>query len=388
MHIITRSEELAQICEEFRTASYIAVDTEFMRETTFWPKLCLIQLATPDRAVIVDPLADGGIDLAPLFPLFADGRIVKIFHAARQDIEIFHNLCGAIPTPVFDTQVAAMVCGFGDSIAYDQLVLRTTGAKIDKTSRFTQWDKRPLSERQLEYALADVTHLRDVYTYLRSALIEQSRTEWVAEEMAILTSPETYDLEPRNAWKRLKMKAKTPLDLAILQDVAALRETEARERDVPRGRVLKDDAIYDIAAQKPQSAEALDRLRSLPKGLGRSRFGARLTETVRKAVEAPPNTWPALPKRRQNHEGFNASVELLKVLLKLTAERHGVAAKIIATVDDLEAIAGADDADVPALKGWRREIFGEAALRMKRGELAITFTGRRLKTIECPTEQV
>ena len=377
---IGQTEELAALCERLAHAPFVTVDTEFMRETTFWPKLCLIQIASEEEAAIVDPLADG-LSLEPLFKLLDDLSVVKVFHAARQDIEIFHHLSGRVPRPIFDTQVAAMVCGFGDSVAYDQIVQRVTGHTVDKSSRFTNWAERPLTDAQLTYALADVTHLRDVYRHLRERLAESDREDWVAEEMALLASPDTYDLKPEDAWRRLKSRARQPVELAVLQEIAALREREARERDVPRNRVMKDDLIYEVALQRPADQAALARLRAAPKGFERSRLGQKITETVSEVLGRPADSLPSLPKRKASIEGANAAVELMKVLLKLSAEAHGVAPKVLATVDDLETIVAGGDA--PALSGWRRVVFGDAALRLRNGEIGIAFDGRNLRTIDC-----
>jgi ribonuclease D len=370
MSMITTTADLAAACKRFAQFETVTVDTEFMRETTYWPKLCVIQLASPEEAVIVDTMAPD-LDLAPFFKLMKDESVIKVFHAARQDIEIIYHRGGLIPHPVFDTQVAAMVCGFGDSVSYDQLVGRLTGARLDKSSRFTDWSRRPLSERQIEYALADVTHLRDVYQALSSRIDEQDRAEWVREEMEILTSPSTYQLEPEDAWQRLKLRVRKPIELAILKEVAAWREREAQARDVPRGRVVKDDAIYEIAQQQPGTIAALGQLRTIPRGFERSRAAEDIVAAVRKATSLPKEQLPKLPKNRPLTNGNGAAVDLLKVLLKMISESHGVAAKIIATVDELEAIAADDAADVPAMHGWRRELFGETALRLKHGHLAL-----------------
>ena len=381
MSIVTGTEELAAICERFARFPYITVDTEFMRETTYWPKLCVIQIASPDEAFIIDALAPD-LDLAPFFRLMGDERVLKVFHAARQDIEIVYHLGGLIPHPVFDTQVAAMVCGFGDSISYDQLVQRTSDARIDKSSRFTDWSRRPLTAKQIEYALADVTHLREVYTFLASRLEEQKRSDWVREEMGVLTSVETYRSEPEFAWERLKLRVRKPVELAILQELAAWREREAQSRDVPRGRVIKDDAIYEIAQQQPTTQTALGQLRTVPRGFERSRAADDIIAAVQRAVSLPKDQMPKLPKHRPPGNGSGAAVDLLKVLLKMISEDHGVAAKVIATVDDLEAIAADDHADVPAMHGWRRELFGETALRMKRGNLALAVRRNQVVAID------
>ncbi|MEL7428721.1 MAG: ribonuclease D [Pseudomonadota bacterium] len=380
MQIVTDTQSLKAACNEAAKHSFCTVDTEFLRETTFWPKLCLVQLACPGDAWIIDVLADG-IDLAPLFELMGNESVVKVFHAARQDIEIIYHLASMIPHPVFDTQVAAMVCGYGDSISYDQLVNRIVGEQIDKSSRFTDWSKRPLSEKQLKYALADVTHLRDVYLAIKANLEEQGRTHWVSEEMEILTSPETYDVPPEDAWRRLKMRARKPRELAILKKVAEWRERTAREQDVPRGRVVRDDAIYDIAARGPETVEKLSSLRSLSRGFDKNRYGRGLIEAVREAKAIPETELPKLPRQKKMPEGCGAATEMLKVLLKLIVEQHGVAAKVIATVDDLEKIAADDDADVAALKGWRRSLFGEQAINLKNGKIALGYDNRRVRVI-------
>lgn len=381
MPIITTTADLAAACARLAKFDFVTVDTEFMRESTFWPKLCVIQLASPDEAFIVDAMAPD-IDLDPFFKLMGDEHVIKVFHAARQDIEIVFHRGGLIPHPVFDTQVAAMVCGFGDSISYDQLVQRLTGARLDKSSRFTDWSRRPLTAKQQDYALADVTHLRDVYQALSARLDEQKRTEWVREEMGVLTSPDTYQVEPGLAWKRLKLRVRKPVEVAILQEVAAWREAEAQSRDVPRSRVIKDDAIYEIAQQQPTSTVALGQLRTIPKGFERSRSAEEIVAAVRRATELPKDKLPSVPRSRPPTNGSGAAVDLLKVLLKMTSESHGVAPKVIATVDDLEAIASDDDADVPALRGWRRELFGETALRLKRGDMALAVRENQVVAID------
>lgn len=380
--MISTTAALRDACEKLAAAPYLTIDTEFLRETTFWPQLCLIQMAGPDLAVIVDPLAPG-LNLAPFFALMAKPEVLKVFHAARQDIEIIFHLGGLIPHPIFDTQVAAMVCGFGDSVSYDQLVNRIKNVQIDKSSRFTDWSRRPLSEKQLDYALADVTHLRDVYAHLKAELEREGRTTWLADEMAVLESRETYDLDPENAWQRLKMRLRKPVELAVLQRIAAWREREARSRNVPRGRILKDDALYEIAQQQPRDAEAMSRLRTVPKGWERSAAGAAILAAVNEALDLPKADLPRLPRATQSPEGAGAASELLKVLLKLTAEKQGVAAKVIASSDDLDKIAAeGDNADVGALKGWRRELFGETALKLIRGDVALRFVDRKIETVE------
>lgn len=383
MDLITSTKDLAAACQRLASHDYVTVDTEFLRETTFWPKLCVIQMAGPDMGFIVDALAEN-LDLAPFFDLMRDESVTKVFHAARQDIEIVVHLGNLIPSPLFDTQVAAMVCGFGDSISYDQLVYKVTGARIDKSSRFTDWARRPLTKKQLDYALADVTHLRDAYQFLKANLAEQNRSHWVQDEMKVLTSEGTYRTEPENAWQRLKLRVRKPIELAVMMKVAAWRETEAQSRNVPRSRVLKDDAIYEIAAQQPANSESLGRLRTIPRGFERSKSSDDILRAVRSALDIPRDSLPRLPKGRQAPDGSAAAVDLLKVLLKLVSEAHGVAAKVIATVDDLEKIAADDDADVGALKGWRRELFGDVALKLKRGEVALAFQDRQIVALDQP----
>eukprot|EP00903_Cladosiphon_okamuranus_P001450 g1448.t1 len=340
-------------------------------------------MAGPDMAYIVDALAEG-LDLQPFFDLMRDASVTKVFHAARQDIEIIYHLGELIPAPLFDTQVAAMVCGFGDSISYDQLVYKVTGARIDKSSRFTDWARRPLTAKQLDYALADVTHLRDAYQFLKANLAEQNRSHWVQDEMQVLTSVTTYRTDPEQAWKRLKLRVRKPVELAVMMEVAAWREHEAQSRDVPRSRVIKDDAIYELAAQQPQDTESLGRLRTIPRGFERSKAADEILKAVKRALAVPKKDLPKLPKGRQAPDGSAAAVDLLKVLLKLVSEANGVAAKVIATVDDLEKIAADDAADVAALKGWRRELFGETALKLKRGEVALAFQNRQIVALDQP----
>lgn len=389
MKMISTTQELAQACDKLATSDFVTVDTEFLRETTFWPKLCVIQLANPDHAVLVDALAED-LDLEPFFELMRNTNIVKVFHAARQDIEIIYHLGGFVPTPIFDSQVAAMVCGFGDSVSYDQLVSKVTGAGIDKSSRFTDWSRRPLTNKQLEYALADVTHLRDVYKFLKQQLEEKGRSHWVEDEMATLSSIDTYRSDPAKAWQRMKLRVRKPRDLAVLKELAFWRESEAQKRDIPRNRVIKDDAIFEIATQKPQTAEALGHLRTIPRGFERSRHADEILNAVKRALEIAEEDLPQIPKGRPSPDGASAAVDILKVLLKMKSESFGVAPKVIATVDDLDKIASEDEADVQALKGWRRELFGEDALRLKRGEIGIAFNGRQIVVVEQgePVERV
>jgi ribonuclease D len=380
MNLITTTQQLAEACARLAKHSYVTVDTEFLRESTYFPILCVAQMASAEEAVVVDARADG-IDLAPLFALMADERVLKVFHAARQDIEIVWHQAGLIPHPVFDTQVAAMVLGYGDSISYDQLVRRITGDNLDKSHRFTDWTRRPLTAQQIAYAISDVTHLRDVYLALSADLERRGRADWVREEMEVLTSPDTYRLDPDSAWERLKTRVRKPKDLAVLIELAAWREREAQARDVPRGRVLKDDALADIAIHAPTTAERLGSLRSLPKGFERSRWGEAILAATARGLARDPKSLPRFDRAKSSANGA-ATVELLKVLLRMTSERHAVAAKVIATVDDLDRIAASDDAEVPALKGWRRELFGEKALGLKHGQLALAIENGRVVTVE------
>jgi ribonuclease D len=378
---ITTTAELAVFCDKLKGQPFVAVDTEFMRETTYWPKLCLIQAAAGSAEACIDPLAEG-IDLEPFLEIMRDPSILKVFHAARQDVEIFNNL-NAMPVPLFDTQVAGMAAGFGEQIAYDALVRQMLKIELDKSSRFTDWARRPLSDNQLTYALADVTHLAALYPILRERLEKEGRIGWVTDEMTNLTEPALYDVEPENAWKRLRPRKHTAKYLAVYKAVAAWRERMAQSRDQPRGRILKDEAIDEVATQAPTDADQLDRLRSVPKGFSGSRFGPDLLAAIREALRDPEAYAPVIERSRvAPSPAAGAVVELLKVLLKARAEEAGVASKLIATVSDLELIANDDEADTSALKGWRREAFGEDALKLKRGELALVLDGARVRVVE------
>ena len=378
---ITTTADLETFCAKILGQPFVAVDTEFMRETTYWPKLCLIQAATPDDEAVIDPLAPG-LDLEPFLQILRDESIVKVFHAARQDVEIFHNL-KAMPRPLFDTQVAAMAGGYGEQIAYDALVRNMLKIELDKSSRFTDWARRPLTENQLTYALADVTHLAALYPRLKSRLEDEGRVAWVADDMKSLADPALYDVSPENAWRRLKPRKQAPRYLSVYRAVAEWREKTAQLRDQPRGRILKDDAIDELASQAPTDAAQMERLRSVPKGFAGSRFGPELLETIREALRDPEATAPVIEKTRSPHNPAAGSVvELLKVLLKARAEDGGVASKLIATVSDLEMIAQDDNADTPALTGWRLEAFGADALRLKRGDLALVLDGSRVRVVE------
>ncbi len=381
MTLIADTEALAAFCRRLAASSYIAVDTEFMRDKSYYPQLCLVQLAGDEDAAAIDALAPG-IDLSPLMTLMSDASLLKVFHAGRQDFEIFCLSTGRVPAPMFDTQIAAMVCGFGDSVGYDTLVAKLTGAHVDKSSRFTDWALRPLTERQIKYAIADVTHLRPVYEKLRQRLEHSGRTAWLAEEMAILADPATYRLEPEEAWQRLKTRSGDRRFLAVLKALAAWRESEAQRRNVPRNRVLRDESLLEIAAHHPGSADELARTRGLSRGFAEGRMGEAVLSAVRRGLAVPEAERPEPPPRIDLPRDLGAVVELLKVLLKVRCDAQHVATKLVASSADLELIAAADDAPVPALKGWRREVFGEAALKLKHGELALALDGKALKLVE------
>ena len=377
---ITDSDTLGAFCGQLARSDYITLDTEFIRDKTFWPRLCLIQAANDDVAGIIDPLADG-IDMTPFFELLRDESLVKVFHAARQDVEIFFNLTDAVPTPLFDTQIAAMVCGFGDSAGYDKLVQSIANKTIDKASRFTDWARRPLNDRQLQYALSDVTHLRDIYKWLKAELEREQRAGWLDEEMHTLTNPGTYRLDPNDAWKRLKSRSNGKEYRGIIKELAAWREREAQSRDLPRNRILKDEAIQELAAERPRDIDALSRLRAVSKGVAQGSLGKSILAAVKRGIELPTDELPPAHRSGPSTKGLGPLLDLLKVLLKLKSEQNGVASKLIATVSDLEALAASDDADVAALKGWRREIFGEDALSLKRGKLALAADKKGLKVL-------
>ncbi|MFN3858708.1 MAG: ribonuclease D [Caulobacter sp.] len=379
---ISTTADLAEFCKSLKGQPFVAVDTEFMRETTYWPKLCLIQAAAPNGAeACIDPLA-ADIDLTPFLDVMRDESILKVFHAARQDVEIFNNL-GAMPRPLFDTQIAGMAAGFGEQIAYDALVRQMLKVDIDKSSRFTDWSRRPLSDAQLKYALADVTHLAALFPRMKGNLEAAGRLAWVEAEMDGLIDPENYDVDPDNAWKRLRPRKHAPKYLAVFKAVAAWRERTAQMRDQPRGRILKDEAIDELASQAPTDAAAMDRLRGVPKGFAGSKFGPDLMAAIREALRDPEAYAPVIEREKPSHNpAAGAVVELLKVLLKARAEDAGVASKLIATVSDLEKIASDDNADVGALHGWRRDAFGADALKLKRGELALVLDGARVRVVE------
>jgi len=382
MTLITDSAALARFCLEQKGAGFVAVDTEFMRERTYWPILCLVQVAGPESAAVIDALAPG-IDLTPLLTLMAEPSILKVFHAARQDIEIFFNLSGAVPEPLFDTQIAAMVCGFGDAASYETLVSKLARTALDKSSRFTDWANRPLTERQIRYALADVVHLRTVYEELQQRLALNGRAGWFAEEMAGLADPTIYRSDPREAWRRFRLRGRVdPRFFGALRELAAWRELAARQRNLPRGRIMRDEAVVEIAAHTPRTIEALARTRSLGKGVAEGRLGGEILEAVERGIADTKAGQPPVPSRADLPSGLGPLVELLRVLLKQRCEEHQVAQKLVASGEDLELIAADDAAPVPALSGWRHEIFGKDALALKRGRLALTVRGNRVALVE------
>ncbi|MBI1239680.1 MAG: ribonuclease D [Alphaproteobacteria bacterium] len=384
MDVITSTEALSRACGQLAQSDFVALDTEFMRDQTYWPKLCLIQAANEAAAFVIDPLAKG-ISLEPFYALLKDKRLIKVFHAARQDIEIFHHQGGVIPKPLFDTQIAAMVCGFGEAVSYENLVRRLAKASVDKSSRFTDWSRRPLSEKQLTYAIGDVTHLCTVYRALSSQLAENGRSTWFAEDLAVLEAPATYALEPEQAWRRLKLKTHNRRAVAVLMEAAAWREREAQGRDVPRARVIKDDALLEIAMQQPQTPADLEALRAVPRGFSNSRSAGPLLAAVKAGLARDPKSIE-MPERSGPSSATNGPlIDLLKVLLKTCAEDHGVAPRLIATVDELEQIASEDAPDVPALSGWREAVFGAAALALKEGRLALGVRDGRIVAIPSET---
>jgi ribonuclease D len=382
MRLIADTKSLAEFCKKMAETEYVTVDTEFMREKTYWARLCLVQVAGPDEAQAIDALADG-IDLKPLFQLMADKKVLKVFHAARQDLEIFYHLMKKLPEPVVDTQVAAMVCGFGDSVGYETLVSKLTrGARIDKGSRFTDWSLRPLSDRQVKYALDDVTHLRPVYEKLRSKLEANGHADWLEEEMALLTNPKTYAAEPDQAYRRIKTRGGNPRFLAVLKEVAAWREREAQQLDLPRNRVLRDEALVEIAHHAPGSIEDLARTRGLGKRLAEGERGASLLAAVKKGTSLPEGDLPKASPRTDLPRGVGPMVDLMKVLLKMKCEEFEVAQKLVASSDEVERIAAfGDKADVQALKGWRRQVFGEDALKLRDGGIALAADRKGIRAV-------
>jgi ribonuclease D len=377
MEIISATPALENLCAELAHDGFIAVDTEFMREQTYWPILCLIQVAGSRRQAVIDPLSPG-LDLASFYALMANERVIKVFHAARQDVEIIFVRAGTIPKPLFDTQVAAMVCGFGEQVSYEGLVRSLARAKIDKSSRFTDWSRRPLSDRQLAYAVSDVTHLRTIYVKLKAELDRSEREPWLQEEMTVLTSPETYRSDPVEAWRRIKFRARSRRQLAVLAGVTEWREREAQMRDVPRNRVLKDDVLVELAVQAPQSEAELKGLRALPRGFSGSRFAEPVLEAVAAALATPESDWPPLASTAAGRaEGTSPTVEVLRLALKIVCEAEGIAPRLVASTADLEAVAAGAREGVALLQGWRYAVFGRIALALARGDIAISLEAGR-----------
>ncbi|MBW4089535.1 MAG: ribonuclease D [Proteobacteria bacterium] len=379
--LIETTEALAALCARLRTEEFVTVDTEFMRERTYWPELCVVQLAGTGDVAVVDALAEG-IDLAPLGELFADPAVLKVFHAARQDIEIFVLRYGAVPTPLFDTQVAAMVAGFGDQAGYDTLVQTLAGGQIDKAHRFSDWAARPLSPAQLAYAAADVTWLRIVYEQLRDRLARDHRLEWVGEEMAVLADPATYRAEPEDMWLRLRPRSTNRRYLGMVRALAAWREREAQRINIPRQRLLKDETLLEIAASAPETPEGLARARGISKGFAEGRTGVALLEAIANARALPEDALPVVPRGTEGAARPSpALVALLKVLLAAKCEQHHVAPRLVAVSEDLDRLAQGEDAGVPALHGWRREVFGADALALRDGRTALGVAGRQVRLI-------
>lgn len=382
MTLITETRDLITACERLKQSSYLTVDTEFIRDSTYWPILCLIQVAGDDFHCAVDPLAKG-IDLEPFYALMRDPSLLKVFHSARQDIEIFVLKMGEVPKPLFDTQVAAMVCGFGESAGYETLVARLAGARLDKAVRFTDWTKRPLSERQLNYALSDVTHLRTVYDKLRASLEKNHRESWLDEEMAILTDVETYRLDPKDAWKRLKPRSRNPRFLAAVQALALWREKEAQRRDLPRNRVMRDEVLLEVAAHMPQNGETLGNLRGVPKGYAKGPEAAGILAALAHAASLPEKDLPRIPASEDRGQNAGPAGDLLKVLLRLKCTENDVAPKLVASSQDVEDIASLGaEADVRALHGWRHELFGRDALALRDGRLGLALKGNKLVPLD------
>ena len=378
--LITTSAALAALCERLRAETFVTVDTEFMRERTYWPELCVVQLGGEQETAVVDALAPD-LDLAPLGALLADPKVVKVFHAARQDVEIFLLKFDAVPTPLFDTQVAAMVAGFGDQVSYDQLCRSLADAQIDKAHRFSDWSARPLSASQIVYAAGDVTHLRRIYTALSTRLEREGRLEWVGEEMAVLNRPETYRADPATAWERLKPRTTNRRFLGLLRAAAAWRELEAQRINIPRQRLVKDETLLELAATGPDNPADLARARGISEGFAKGRSGLGLIAALREAKALPDSAMPEAPKDRGGPSPSPALVALLKVLLAAKSEEHNVAPKLLANSDDLDRLATEAEPDLPAMRGWRREVFGEAALALKAGRLAVGVEGRKIKLI-------
>jgi len=372
MSVITSNDQLQALCERLAKSEYITVDTEFLRTKTYYSKLCLIQVANEEEYHAIDPLA-AGMDLTPFYDLMQNENILKVFHAARQDIEIFVNEKGIVPKPLFDSQVAAMVCGYGDSIGYEKLVMALASATLDKSTRITDWSRRPLTRRQIDYAIGDVTHLRTIYKKLEAQLQKSGRHSWLAGEMADLTNPETFIVRPENAWKRLKIRSSNRLFNAIARKLAEWREQEAQSRNIPRNRVMRDEVLLEISAVRPEHSNALGSIRGLSPQFSQSRSGIKLLALIKEVLELPPENLPAIAPRRPPAQNTDPVMELLKVLLKMICKYENVAPKLIASIDDLEKLAERDDADIPALAGWRYDLFGKQALAVKHGKMAFAI---------------
>ena len=384
MKTITKSSELKEFCDRAANKKYITIDTEFLRERTYFSKLCLVQLATPgeenENAVIVDTLVDN-LDLSPLYEIFKNQNIVKVFHAARQDLEIFYLASGIFPYPLFDTQIAAMVCGFGDQVAYETLVRQIAKQTLDKSSRFTDWSRRPLTNAQKKYALADVTHLRVIYEILSEQLVNTGRLKWVKEEIKNLISPETYDINPKNSWRRLKTKSNSRRFLGLVASLAEFRENFAQSKNIPRNRVIKDDALLELASNKPTNLDELSRSRLLLREARKGEIASGLLTAIKKGLEIPESELPKKPIKPDKNIVNSALADLLRVLLKSCSENAGVASKLIATASDLEALA-AGDRNVGALSGWRFEVFGKSALQLCDGKIGLSVKGTKVKTFQ------
>jgi ribonuclease D len=369
--IITDQQELTKLCEKLSSFPFITIDTEFLREKTYYPKLCLVQVSDPDgNAAAIDPI-DGKLDLQPLFDLFLNPDVLKVIHSGRQDLEIFYNLTGKVVTPFFDTQIAAMVCGYGDSIGYESLVRGLLGESLDKSVQFTDWSKRPLSKRQIDYALGDVTYLAKIYKKLRAELEKHGRTEWVFEEESILANPETYESKPEDAWERIKLRSPKPRMLAVLKELAAWREKRAQEKNMPRNWIMRDETLADMAAQMPETPDELKKLRGMSPDLANGVVGKALLDVIHNVLNSDKAGWPKVPERKIISPQASATIDILKMLLKIQAAEHGVAAKLIASGEDIEIIATEKDPDVAPLRGWRLEVFGNEALALKAGKIAI-----------------
>lgn len=385
MQPITKTEDLVALCDRLKEAEFVTVDTEFLRDNTYYPLLCLVQVADDNESHCIDPLAEG-IDLAPLFDLFKDESVLKVMHACRQDMEIFYLLMDKLPTPIFDTQIAAMVCGFGDSVGYETLVTKITKAQLDKSARYTDWSKRPLSDTQLKYAIGDVTHLRKIYRHLKKELDDTGRGSWVDEETAPLLDPNLYHIVPSEAWLRLKVRTNKPRFLGLLKSLATWRELQAQERDMPRNRIAKDEVLFEIAAHPPKEIEGLDKLRGVPKGFSRSRAGKALFDALQEGLKIPDDALPKI-ERAKPRPSTPPMADLLKVLLKQKSQEAKVAARMVASAQELESWAAVPDTDIRAMHGWRYEIFGADAQKLMKGDLALTARKGEIDIVELEAEE-